>query len=207
MGGVVRARNIGIDMARGEYILPLDSDDIILPTYIEKAVHVLEKNNNAGIVFCDAEYFGNQTGVWNLPKYDLKNMLHGNCIFVSALFRKRDWKAVGGFKEEFVDSTEDYEFWLSLIEKGCSVYKINEILFRYRQRNGQRSEKAKDSKKIIIAEHEKLFYDNLHLLDRGDLKKYIEIKYNKEDKIFVKAKFILAYCLFKLHLNCVWLLK
>lgn len=47
-GEVVTARNYGITKATGEYILPVDSDDIIKNTYIEKAVDVMVKNENIG---------------------------------------------------------------------------------------------------------------------------------------------------------------
>ena len=40
--GLAAARNNGIREARGEYILPLDADDRIAPTYLEKAVRVLD---------------------------------------------------------------------------------------------------------------------------------------------------------------------
>ena len=45
------ARNLGIQQARGKYILPLDADDKIEPSYIEKAVKYLEKHSDCGIVY------------------------------------------------------------------------------------------------------------------------------------------------------------
>ena len=45
--GLPTARNTGIREAVGEYILPLDADDKIAPTYIEKAVNVIEKNKKS----------------------------------------------------------------------------------------------------------------------------------------------------------------
>ena len=43
-GGLSSARNKGIECARGEFILPLDADDIIKPEYIEKALKAFEQN-------------------------------------------------------------------------------------------------------------------------------------------------------------------
>ena len=41
--GVVHSRNIAIEKASGEYILPLDGDDKIEPAYVEKAVKILNE--------------------------------------------------------------------------------------------------------------------------------------------------------------------
>ena len=42
------ARNLGISKATGKYILPLDSDDKIDATYIEKCVNILNDNEKIG---------------------------------------------------------------------------------------------------------------------------------------------------------------
>ena len=131
--GLPTARNVGIQEANGKYILPLDADDKIAPTYIEKAVKILEQNSNIGIVYCLAEFFGTQKGLWELPECITSNILNGNCIFCSALFRKSDWEKVGGYKKEMIYGWEDYEFWLSLIEMGRKTYRIPEVLFFYRR--------------------------------------------------------------------------
>ena len=116
--GPAEARNIGIKHSCGEFILPVDADDLIDNTYIEKAVQQMNNNNNIGIVYCHADLFGIKTGPWELPEYSIDKMLIDNIIFVSALFRKSDWEQVGGFKSNMEHGMEDYDFWLSIIELG-----------------------------------------------------------------------------------------
>ena len=50
-GGLSSARNYGVKHASGEFILPLDSDDIIKPEYLEKAIEAFEKEPHLKLVW------------------------------------------------------------------------------------------------------------------------------------------------------------
>lgn len=126
------ARNAGISEATGKYILPLDSDDTIDPSYVEKAVNILDSNPQIGVVYCYADLFGERSGRWDLPNYSIDKMLLDNIVFVTAMFYKEDWEEVGGFNTSMKHGMEDYEFWLSLLEIGREIYQIPEVLFHYR---------------------------------------------------------------------------
>ena len=126
------ARNYGITRATGKYILPVDSDDKIDSTYVAKAVEILEKNQNIGVVYCEADLFGEKSGKWDLPSYSFDKMLLDNVVFVTALFYREDWEKVGGFNTHMLAGMEDYDFWLAILALGKEIYQIPEILFRYR---------------------------------------------------------------------------
>ncbi|UWP56398.1 glycosyltransferase [Roseburia intestinalis] len=126
------ARNYGIERANGIYILPVDSDDKIEKTYMEKAVKKIESNDKIGVVYCEADLFGEKTGKWQLPQYSFDKMLLDNIVFVTALFYKKDWESVGGFNTNMEAGMEDYDFWLGILELGKEIYQIPEILFHYR---------------------------------------------------------------------------
>ena len=131
--GVIVARNTAIEKAEGEYILPLDADDIIADTYVEKAANILNSRPKTGIVYCKAEMFGKKNKPWQLPEYQFPDILYRNCIFCTALFRKSDFIKAGGYKADMAGGCEDWDLWLSLIENGCGAYCINEVLFKYRR--------------------------------------------------------------------------
>lgn len=94
--GVSEARNYGIAHAQGEYIMPLDSDDLIDPTYIDKAVDILRRHPNIGVVYCLADLFGEASGPWDLPRYSFKQILRDNILFITALFTKQIGKLLAG---------------------------------------------------------------------------------------------------------------
>ena len=133
--GVAAARNHAARLAGGKYFLFLDSDDLILPDYIEKCVTVLENNPDCKLVYPLAEYFDAQEGLWNLPDYDgLESLLTGNRFPSSvSMHRAEDFAALGGFDENLT-THEDWDFWIRLLSNGGTVIRIPEVLFRYRKR-------------------------------------------------------------------------
>lgn len=165
--GPAAARNTGINNAKGEYILPVDADDKISSKYIEEAVDIMKQDLDVGIVYCQADLFGNQRGRWFLPEYSIEQMLLDNIIFVTSLFRKDDWEKVGGFDLSFEHGMEDYDFWLSLIESGKKVYQIPKVYFHYRIKSKSRTDNfmrdiqnVKDTYRVIQEKHFRLYYDN-----------------------------------------------
>lgn len=165
-----RARNYGISIASGEYILPVDSDDKIDATYVEKAIMVLHDNPNVGVVYCEADLFGEQSGKWDLPVYSFEKMLLDNIVFVTAMFYKSDWKRVGGFNTYMDAGMEDYDFWLSILATGKKIHQIPEVLFHYRIKKVSRttqfmdkSEQVKDMYRRMYDNHEEFYQEHASL--------------------------------------------
>ncbi|MEN8190054.1 MAG: glycosyltransferase [Thermodesulfobacteriota bacterium] len=164
--GLAQARNNGINEASGEYILPLDADDKIGPGYLEEAVSLLDGDPLVGIVYCRAQLFGAVETEWHLPDFSEAEMMYDNVIFCSALFRRSDWADVGGYSGEMVYGWEDYDFWLSLLERGRLVRRIDEILFFYRVasdsmvRSKERWQKVEMFKRIF-RRHKDFYADNI----------------------------------------------
>ena len=131
--GVTKARNAGIAAAQGEYILPLDGDDLISATYIEQGMAILTARPEVKVVYCQAEKFSTTTRKpWKLKPFSLQQLAKDNMIFVSALFRKADALAVGGFSEDMQLGREDWEFWIKLLKNGGEVVQLPLVGFFYR---------------------------------------------------------------------------
>ena len=169
--GPAAARNAAIRYAQGEYILPVDSDDLIDKSYIEKAVKILSSDENIGVVYCEAELFGKKSGKWDLPRYDKAKLLADNIVFITALFRKSDWEKIGGFRETLKNGIEDYDFWLSMLELKKDFYQIPEVLFYYRIKDVSRTTlflsdvvKMKETYQDIYDAHKVLYRENADLV-------------------------------------------
>ncbi|HOE16318.1 MAG TPA: glycosyltransferase family A protein [Syntrophorhabdaceae bacterium] len=163
--GLAWARNAGIRESRGEYILPLDADDKIGSRYAEEAVKVLDGDANAGIVYCEAEMFGERAGRWDLRAYSLREELIENQIFCSAFFRKQDWEAAGGYNANMLFGYEDWDLWLSIIEMGRSVHKLPDVHFFYRIRKDSMIQNMEDEKREFLLRQ--IYLNHLDLYGRA----------------------------------------
>lgn len=189
--GLSMARNNGIKQAQGEYILPLDSDDKIHPTYLEKALNIIELDKTLGVVTCKAELFEAQSGEWLLPDVKMPDFLLSNRVFCTSLFRKKDWEKYKGYKKNMKYGWEDYDFWLNFIEDGKNFHRIEEILFYYRKDQNSMAASINNEKYLylylmLFLNHHKLYSQNLKFI----YKKVFKRKYNPYRQILIFLKFL-----------------
>jgi glycosyltransferase involved in cell wall biosynthesis len=136
--GVARARNNAIEKSQGRYILALDADNKIRPDYILKGIEILDCHPDVGVVYGKPEWFGEDQRSWNIPEeFDANKLIIDNYIDACAVFRKLLWQDCSGYDPELI-GLEDWDFWLSALEKGWKFHYIPEILFDYRVRSGSR---------------------------------------------------------------------
>jgi glycosyltransferase involved in cell wall biosynthesis len=129
-------RNFGISHARGKYICCLDADDRIDPTYVEKAVFLIE-HYGYDVVSTAVEFFGNRSSGYNsIEAPTLERMLHANYVPTCALFKREFWVKAGGFRDSDLNTGhihEDWLFWVRLGALGARFWNITgERLFKYR---------------------------------------------------------------------------
>lgn len=161
------ARNAGIRSTQATYILPVDADDLIEPAYVQQAIDVLERRPEVGVVYCRADRFGDADGPWDLPPFDPAAMAVDNVVFATAVFRRADWELVGGYDETLRRGGEDWDFWLSLIERGRQVVQLQDVLFHYRIHGAPRNFQRRDLAGLyaeVFRKHEQFFIDHLDVI-------------------------------------------
>ena len=128
--GVALARNNGIKESVGKYVVCLDADDMLDKTYLEKCLIVLETSPDVDIVFSDMRLFGVRNLIYKQSDYNPAELINNNMVVTASMFDKSGWEKVGGYKSDL--GYEDWNFWISLAEKGYWGRHISEPLFNYR---------------------------------------------------------------------------
>ena len=186
--GLGKARNYGIERAKGIYILPLDSDNLVEKSFVAEAISVLESNEKIGVVHGHAEFFGEKKGNWYIKSFDLESIMVDNYIDACAIFRKETWCIVGGYDENMpYQGFEDWEFWIALGTHKVQFYHLDKVTFKYfvQSTSMVRSftkEMAISNRDYIVKKHSKLYFDKY-------VEKYSEVALHQ--KQLQSKKFIL----------------
>ena len=187
--GVVAARNHAIKSSKGKYILPLDGDDTIEPQYLELATRLLDLDNELMLVYCDVRKFGAESGILPLAEMNTRNILRSGCCVSTSMYRKEVYERIGGYKEEMRDGWEDWEFFISLMESGGKVQKINKVLFNYRFIDDSRDRAITDKncgilKSKLVRLHPTLYFHEYESL----LSDYEAITQSSMGKIYIRIQ-------------------
>jgi len=180
--GVAVARNNGIAIAKGRYIVCLDSDDMIDPTYIEKCLIKLESDPNSDLVTTDMRLFGVSNLIYKQGSYNPANLLENNMVSTAAMFKKEAWQDAGGYKSGI--GYEDWEYWVNLAEHGRWGVNIPEPIFLYRTALTSRyvEDQISHAKNIkIISRLHPRFKSNIRKISR---QKYFNRKYVSKKSMF-----------------------
>ncbi|EHJ55782.1 glycosyltransferase, group 2 family protein [Streptococcus urinalis 2285-97] len=176
--GVVYTRNKGIELAKGDYLLFVDSDDALPYNYISSLVSSAIENAS-DIVYCGMKNIETEDLVLEARPFSLEQLLLGNYIQVSALINKSIVKECRF--DNNLDQIEDYDFFLQLIIKEkAKASPNNDVFLRYRILETSRSSRG-DQASFYRA------YTYILLKYKKDLPYYVE----KAESIHFKRNFAL----------------
>lgn len=135
--GAAVTRNIALRLAKGRYIAFLDSDDLWMPTKLEKQIEFIEKK---GYAFTYHEYIeidesSQPLGVYVSGKKHINQFDMYACCWPGCLSVMYDVDKIGLIQIPDIKKNNDSAMWLQAIKK-ADCYLLKENLARYRRRKG-----------------------------------------------------------------------
>lgn len=158
--GLSSARNTGIMNATGDYILPLDADDILMENAIERITQ--EANNtNADIIAPSFQEFGKSNREVILQGFNFEDMKVANRLPYFSAIKRSVLHEVGGYSPKMIYGYEDYHLWFDLFRRAKSICVLQEVLVKYRVKElsmiHTANAHAKDLHEQIVKDFPELF--------------------------------------------------
>lgn len=133
--GLASARNTGIMNAKGDYILFLDADDILLPNCVKRITEVIG-TTKADVIAPSFKCFGTSQDNIVLMKHPMvADFKTANRIGYCTAIKREVLLEVGGYSPKMVHGWEDYHLWFNLLSLGKKFVTIPEILWLYRTKD------------------------------------------------------------------------
>lgn len=136
--GLTKSLNLGIRLAKGEYIARQDADDISDPSRLEKLFNVFEKDKYLGLVGSSFKIIDSNHRILrivNVPtaEEDIRNIIldHNPFCHGSVMFKREVINKIGGYRE-FFRYAQDYDLWLRISEN-YRILNIGEVLYGWRK--------------------------------------------------------------------------
>lgn len=144
--GLSNILNVGIGMARGEYIARMDSDDLSTPDRLQVQLDYLEAHPEVDLVSAGMQLFGAKDEVWireqNPEKVKIEALFHSPILHASSMWRRMRFEENGlRFRQEMVPS-EDYDLWTRAMVKGLKLVNLRQVLYKYRIHPAQATTRA-----------------------------------------------------------------
>lgn len=173
--GYTNSLNLGLSIAKGEYIARMDGDDVSVPERFAKQIEFLEVNPD--VVLCGSWFklIGSETVV-KLPEHyeDIKlALLKGNCMaHPCVMVRKQILDRFSIVYDVLKEPAEDYDLWVRLLRLG-KLHNLPEVLLNYRVHNTQVSQ-IRQTQQIQSALESRLY-----------VLKYLNCNFNKKEYILL----------------------
>lgn len=197
--GANGARNTGILMAKGNYIAFQDSDDIWLPTKIEKQVEFMVENPEVDMCFCSLNLINSSRGMVPNRKIEPEEMEHllerGNFISTQTIFMKKEvaWNTLF---DENLKRYQDWDFCLR-VSKKYLVHHLDEVLVNVEIHNDSISSKVSEIE--ALKQFFKKYPDlkESHLINKALYNKVLYYNESQKGMRFNSTKHFSKYLFYK----------
>lgn len=153
--GLIKALNKGLSLAKGEYIVRMDADDIMFDDRLYKQVKYMDSNPECFVCGGQMEYIGGLTGMAPILPQKYEDLLYLSLIncplyHPTTIIRNSAIKQFGLKYNDSYKHAEDYKFWSDIIfSHPNSIANIKDVVLFYRISNNQITAKYSDEQDLI----------------------------------------------------------
>ena len=134
-------RMLSDGLTKGKYAMLLCADDLILPTYIEKSVNIMEEHPNVGYVHVERDFITDEGKVIELdPFYTTSFMVNGKDVMpiymmttvahpAQGIFRRSVFDEVRGYNATVDHMNADRNLWFYLSEVSDYAYLREKLCY------------------------------------------------------------------------------
>jgi len=144
--GQAHAINKGLERATGIILTWLNSDDVLLPGTVRRAVEWLNAHQDVSVVYGRLNRIDSQSNpvpTPTLPKDNLefgKETAIGECIVNQpGCFWRREIMNQVGLLNEDLHYAMDYEFWVRMVLAGAKFKRLSEVVANFRLSSGSKT--------------------------------------------------------------------
>ncbi|MHC4616154.1 MAG: glycosyltransferase [Planctomycetota bacterium] len=136
--GAASARNFAIKKSHGDFIINLDTDDMITPDFIAKHLQEIQRHPHADLVYCDdclIDENGKPIRVIERPEYSERRLLIRDlfrCGFPIVPFRTFIRRSVFdkiGLYDEQLSVAEDYDMMRRFVRDNLEIHHLKAALY------------------------------------------------------------------------------
>lgn len=166
----VPSLNMGLEQARGKYIVRMDGDDISLPDRLEKEVEYLETHPQISVVGGQIDIIdekGETISHRAYPTGGLKLWLFSclrNPLAHPTIVMRRELIDKGYRYNEKLEMSEDLDLWLRLMNDGYKIANLNDTILKYRIQANFNNKRTDAKQRNYTAKVRKSNFSKKHLL-------------------------------------------
>ena len=158
--GPSAARNRGIGLAACDLVLPVDADNRLAPNAIAAMREtLLAAPDRVRFAYPHQQFFGNRTDLAVMPAFNLYLLLHRNFCDTGSLIDRSVFEAGCAYREDIGLGHEDWDFFLTVAERGFVGIPCHENVLQVRKHGFTRSD--------LVNHQFGSFVDEIRLLHPG----------------------------------------
>lgn len=152
--GVSAARNAGIQRAGAPFVVVLDGDDRLYPSFLEEVGGLLRKDPAMVAASSWLGTFGILEKTVCPSGGDIRAFLSKNACPATHMLRREVWKVCGGYEESMRAGFEDWEFFLSMLETAPDAHIgiVEKPLIAYRTATASSNIKSMEKRLALMRE-------------------------------------------------------